>query len=102
MGGEDVPWGQLGALFVGGDTRWKTGHESGALVSEAKRRGLWAHVGRVNSERRLQVAASMGCDSADGTFLKYAPDHNWTRLVRWLDRHDRQHPFVLPTGFDAR
>jgi hypothetical protein len=24
-------------------------------------------------------------DSVDGTFLKYGPDVNWSKLNRWLD-----------------
>lgn len=98
MGVEDVPWGEADAVFVGGSTEWKTGHESGAIATEAKRRGRWVHMGRVNSLRRLQAAASMGCDSVDGTFLKYAPDTNWPRLLRWLDQHESQPPMVLATG----
>jgi hypothetical protein len=84
MGEEDVPWSDAAAVFVGGSTVWKTGQESAAIVAAAKVRERWVHMGRVNSLRRLQVARSMGCDSVDGTFLKYAPDINWPRLQRWL------------------
>lgn len=97
MGVEDVPWADAQAVFIGGSTQWKTAHESGAIATEAKRRGKWVHMGRVNSLRRLQVAASMGCDSVDGTFLKYAPDINWPRLLRWLEEHERNTPMVLET-----
>lgn len=91
MGTEDVPWSQIDVVFVGGSTEWKTGDESALLVGEAKRRGKWAHMGRVNSLKRLRVAYTMGCDSADGTFLKYGPSVNWGRLVRWMDDLNR-HP----------
>lgn len=87
MGVEDLPWRDLGAVFVGGSTEWKTGQESAEIISAARARGLWVHMGRVNSYRRLKAAASLGCDSVDGTFLKYGPDTNWPRLRAWLERH---------------
>ena len=43
-------------------------------MAEAKRRRKWVHMGRVNSERRIRYAASIGCDSIDGT-----------KWVRWRD-----------------
>ena len=65
-----------GAVFVGGTTDYKLGPDAAASVRTAKRRGLWAHMGRVNSERRMRYAASIGCDSVDGT--KYAKfKHTW-------------------------
>jgi hypothetical protein len=71
----DVPWGRLDALFVGGvpDQRgadWKLGPAAAALVGEARARGKWAHMGRVNSHMRSRWAAAIGCQSTDGT--KYA------------------------------
>lgn len=89
MGTEDIP-NDADALFVGGSTAWKTSEESAELVRAAKRRGMWVHMGRVNSLRRLYVAKSMGCDSADGTFLKFGPDVNWPRMQRWFAEMERQ------------
>lgn len=79
-----VPWNDIDALFIGGDTAWKLGPAAAALVAEAKSRGKWVHMGRVNSGRRLRYAADIGCDSADGTFLAFAPDLNLPRMRRWL------------------
>ena len=93
MGMEDVPWEDIDALFVGGSTEWKLGHESGALMAEAKRRGMWVHVGRVNSLRRFRHAYSLGADSCDGTFLKYAPDINRLRMADWF-RQMREEPVM--------
>jgi hypothetical protein len=84
MGTEDVPWADIDAVFVGGSTEWKTGHESGAIVTAARERGKWVHMGRVNSLKRLRVAVSMGCNSADGTFVAFGPDINIERLLGWL------------------
>lgn len=43
-------------------------------------------MGRVNSAKRLARAAEMGCDSADGTYLRFAPTANLVRLLGWLER----------------
>jgi len=81
---DNLPWGQFDALFIGGTTAWKLGAQARALIAEAKRRGLWVHMGRVNSEGRLQRAADSGCDSADGTYLAFGPDLNLPKVLRWL------------------
>ena len=62
-----VPWGSMNALFIGGTDEFKLGETSAALAIEAKRRGKWVHMGRVNSGRRVIAAKSFGCDSFDGT-----------------------------------
>ncbi len=79
-----VPWNDLDALFIGGTTAWKLGPAAAGLATQARRRGLWVHLGRVNSLRRLRHAAAIGCDSADGTHLVYGPDRRLPELVRWL------------------
>jgi hypothetical protein len=76
-------WPRLDALFIGGSTEWKLGPAARALVREANRRGLWVHMGRVNSVKRIAYAAEIGCDSIDGT--------GW---MRWRNIH-------LPTGLQA-
>lgn len=62
----DVPWAELGALFIGGSTEWKLGPQARDLMAYAKTRGLWVHVGRVNSQRRILHFARQGADSFDG------------------------------------
>lgn len=79
-----VPWDDFDALFLGGTTAWKLSEAAYGLAQEAKRRGKWVHMGRVNSLRRLQVAEQFGCDSVDGTFLRWAPDHNAKRMSAWF------------------
>lgn len=65
-------------------TEWKVGTMAAAVTAEAKRRGKWVHMGRVNSEDRLTRAREMGCDSADGTYLAFGPDVNLPILLGWL------------------
>lgn len=62
-----VPWAEVDAVFIGGDDAFKLGPSAAGVVREANERGLWTHMGRVNSLRRLKYAASIGCDSIDGS-----------------------------------
>jgi hypothetical protein len=78
-----VPWDMFDALFIGGSTEWKLGPAARALVADAKARGKWVHMGRVNSARRYRYAEAIGCDSADGTFILFAPDLNLARFRTW-------------------
>lgn len=78
-----VPWDAFDVLFIGGSTEWKLGAHARSLVAEAKRRGKWVHMGRVNSERRLRYADAIGCDSADGTYIAFGPDQNLPKLLAW-------------------
>lgn len=73
-----IPWAELDALFVGGTTEFKMGADAAAIVTEAKRRRLWVHMGRVNGHQRLRYAKALGCDSIDGTSFSWFRD-------RWLD-----------------
>jgi hypothetical protein len=86
---EMVPWDAIDALFIGGSTTWKLSEASHLLCSEARQRGKWVHMGRVNSRRRYELARSFGCDSVDGTFLAFGPDINEARLRSWLDHAHR-------------
>lgn len=80
----EVPWDDFDVLFIGGDTEWKLGPHARALTAEAKRRGKWVHMGRVNSEKRLRYADAIGCDSADGTYIAFGPNKNLPDVLAWL------------------
>lgn len=84
-------WHRLDAVFVGGSNacldcewqhptltvcaecggrmqEWKLGAAARELVREAQRRGLWVHVGRVNTQRRLDYCRDvLHADSVDGS-----------------------------------
>jgi hypothetical protein len=85
-----VPWATFDVLFLGGDTDWKIGPHARRLTADARVHGKRVHMGRVNSRRRLQAAAQMGCHSADGTYLAFGPDANLPNLLGWLAELDRQ------------
>jgi hypothetical protein len=89
---DTLAWDAFDALFVGGDDAFKLAESTYALVAEAKRRGKWTHMGRVNSAQRFRAAALSGYDSVDGTFLAFGPDKNLPRLQRWLDAANQQSP----------
>jgi hypothetical protein len=75
----EVPWGAFDVLFIGGDTGWKLSPQALMIARDNKH----VHMGRVNSGKRFIRAAQIGCDSCDGTFIKYGPDINLQRMLRW-------------------
>lgn len=70
----EVPWKEIGAVFVGGTDDWKFSPQARDLCAYAKARGLSVHVGRVNSQKRIIDAARMGADSFDGGQYSMFPD----------------------------
>jgi hypothetical protein len=82
----EIPWGLFDVLFIGGTDAWRASDAPGELIAEAKLREKRVHWGRVNSYRALQRAADLGADTADGTFLAFAPSGNIPRLRRWLEK----------------
>lgn len=85
-GQDRVPlhWGSFDAVFVGGSTEFKLGPVARECVAQAKERGMYVHVGRVNSYKRLSYANLIGADSSDGTFVNRAPHHNLERMRVWF------------------
>jgi hypothetical protein len=55
-------------VFVGGSpaTNWKE-QTTSAWAAACRRRGAWCHVGRVNTMRRINICATAGATSFDGT-----------------------------------
>lgn len=110
---DDLPWDYIDAVFLAGIiectpcgfvpgvadvmpnipnycpvghrmTEWKIGSVASEITTEARMRGKWVHMGRVNTRGRLLKAKRMGCHSADGTYLAHGPDKNLPNLMRWL------------------
>jgi hypothetical protein len=107
---DDLPWDYIDVVFLAGIvecapcgwtpaitdlpvescpdghrlTEWKIGDVATAITAEAKTRGKWVHMGRVNTRGRVLAAKRMGVDSADGTYLAFGPDQNLPRLLSWL------------------
>lgn len=68
MSPEDVaPYlGPRVGIFIGGDTEWKLATLP-AWCQLAHDLGCWAHVGRVNTRKRILACSSAGATSFDGT-----------------------------------
>lgn len=80
----ELPWDDMGALFIGGTTEYKLSADARRIVCHAKSLGKWVHMGRVNSVRRIRIAHEWGCDSVDGTFLAFGPDTNTPKLIQMI------------------
>ncbi|HUW00724.1 MAG TPA: hypothetical protein VMW08_00090 [Acidimicrobiales bacterium] len=82
-GPDEVPWSEVDALFVGGTDDFKLSAEAAAVVAVGAARGLWVHMGRVNSRRRTLAAARMGCVSVDGTHLVFEGPSAVPTVLGW-------------------
>lgn len=91
-------WQFFDALFLGGSDDFKLGEEGAEITRQAKRFGKWVHMGRVNSLKRLQLAKSFGCDSADGTFIGFGPAVNLPKVLAWLEATASSEPAQLPAA----
>lgn len=85
-GFDGAPWDDFDWLFIGGDTDFKLSKEVKNIVKIALRKGKRVHMGRVNSWKRIEYAHSIGCDSVDGTFLKFGPEINRPKVEKWVYR----------------
>ncbi len=75
--GVGVPWRFVDAVFVGGTTEFKYSAIVQRTLAEAKDRGKWTHMGRVNTPSRIEFAHSLGTvDSIDGSqFSRWSKTH---------------------------
>jgi len=107
-----IPWGTFDVLFLGGGQdpkyvsktnrvrvkgptgrmrwvgEWKLTPGAARVVAAARARGVDVHMGRVNSLKRLRYAQAIGCTSADGTIIGYAPDVRTPEVQGWLRETD--------------
>ena len=80
-----VPWQDIDAIFIGGDDAFKYSKHVAYLVKKARALGLEAHMGRVNSEKRIEYARRIGCTSVDGTGFSMFPDRRIPSFLRLLE-----------------
>lgn len=76
-------------LFLAGNDEWKLGPSAALVARLARNAGKWVHMGRVNSMKRMKWARAIGCQSADGTFVKYARRRRTSDANPDDDRLDR-------------
>jgi hypothetical protein len=91
-----TPWDRLDAVFIGGSTEFKLSEAADRLILEAKARGKWVHVGRVNTLRRLRHFHDIGVDSIDGTCFSRWPDLYFPKALQWLGRLESQATLFEP------
>ncbi len=76
----DLEWAAFDAFFIGGTTEWKLSAAAADLMAEAKLRGKWVHMGRVNTLMRIRQAWAVDVDSIDGS--------GWAKFQgKYLERH---------------
>lgn len=92
-----IPWDGISALFVGGSTEYKLSEDAALLVKEAKERGKWVHMGRVNTWRRIEYAKSIGCDSADGSSMSLFTDTYLPRFAEMASSPTQHQLAATPT-----
>jgi hypothetical protein len=83
---DDIPWEDMGCLFIGGSTDFKLSLKTKFFCAEAKARSIWIHMGRVNSLKRMLLAREWGVDSVDGTYLAFGPDVNTPKLLAMVNK----------------
>lgn len=78
---EDFQW-----LFIGGTDNWKMSKRSEQLIRKCQSLGKKIHVGRVNSLKRMMWCKYLNVNSVDGTHIKFGPDINKKKLIRWMHK----------------
>lgn len=80
---DNVPWDEIDVLFVG-DSEVNRRQYCWPLIDEAKRRGLWVHVGRVNTAKGIELYCK--ADSVDGTYFKFDSSNRGHEIILWAVR----------------
>jgi hypothetical protein len=83
---ENVPFDLVDSIFIGGTTKYKLGKDVRDICIIANQLNLWVHMGRVNSNKRLQYAIDIGCDSVDGSGYSMFPDKKIPYALKFLER----------------
>lgn len=86
----DLEWSAFDAFFIGGSTAWKLSAAAADLAAEARRRGKWLHMGRVNSQRRQRMAWLLHADSIDGTRWSRFKTETIKRDIPYLTQLQKQ------------
>lgn len=83
--------GRIG-IFVGGSTEWKE-RTMPEWCELARSRECWAHIGRVNTIRRIVLCGAAGATSFDGTSAS-----RFAKTLPKLDGARRQMSFLMDGG----
>ena len=91
MEDKELPWSHFDCFFIGGSTRWKLS-DMLPVPSRSKPStgGNSLHMGRVNSNKRLQYAYNLHCDTVDGTgYSQYSKKYLKPALIYLHDLHQQ-------------
>ncbi len=91
---DQIPWEDMACFFIGGSTEWKLSLAAERFICEARDRGIWTHIGRVNTQRRVRHAIEIGADSIDGRSFSAWPDAWISRGLAWIREHESQQHFL--------
>ncbi len=80
-----IPWIDISAVFLGGSTEYKLSDEALEICIRARSRGMWVHVGRVNSIKRISRFVGVA-HSIDGMSFSRYPDENLPKVLEWLSQ----------------
>lgn len=80
----EIPWSRFEAIFIGGTTQWKLGPAVAEIMRQAKEKGKWTHMARVNSVHRA-VRLREPPDSVDGTAWAKHPTYYALQWQRWVE-----------------
>lgn len=92
-----IPWDDLDAVFLGGSTEWKLGRAAAAVAAAAKELRKPVHMGRVNSQRRLEIAYRMGCDTVDGSGMSLFANTYIESYCRFVEGLGSQSMLAFPS-----
>ncbi len=91
-----IPWGDLAAVFIGGDDAFKFSRDALQAAKTAKMLGKWVHVGRVNTPGRVRNWLGLA-DSIDGSGISRF-DHMLEEVLKQIDG---SHPQQRLDDFEA-
>lgn len=75
-----IPWQEIDVLFIGGNDEHRK-QECWPLMNEAKKQGLWVHIGRVNSAEKIMHFCQ--ADSVDGTHFRFETGQRRIEKILW-------------------
>lgn len=88
-----IDWLSIRWLFIGGTDRFKDSAAAYDIAKTAKALAIPVHVGRVNTLRRYESFAELGCDTCDGSGVAMY-DHMLDKIAAGLRKEPE------PTLFD--
>ena len=86
-----IQWPAFDAIFIGGSTEWKLSDAAAWITREARRKGKWVHMGRVNSVYRAARIIEPP-DSVDGTAWAKHPGEYARQWQHWLSNGKPRQP----------